>query len=465
MDARIVEFAEVLRQNGIRVSTAEVVDAERATTEVGLEDPAFFRAALQSTLVKREIDVDAFNRAFAFFFSGAARTFESLDRALLKQLEEQGLLEGDELKMVIATLGWLFPQLSPLAQAALTGDRSQLTQIFRAATLRLDMSRMESSLQTGFFSRRLLSGAGGDKARGDLAAFEAELKARGLSSQGLEIVSKHVAAAMRSVEDAARREVERQASARVRKASNALADRAFHTLTREEIEKAQSAVRKLAERIKTRLVRRQRSKRKGALNVRRTLRRNLPWGGVPMVPMFRSRRAERPDVVVLCDVSDSVRNVSRMMLLFMHTLQSLFARVRSFVFVSDVGEVTRYFKDLQVDQAIDIAVAGKAISIHANSNYGRALSMFARDHLSSLTRRTTVMVIGDGRNNYNPNHAWALRDIKTRCKRLLWICPEERRSWGFGDSELQTYAKICHQVVVVQSLADLERLADELIPV
>src|SRR6185369_559785 len=160
MDARIVEFAEVLRQNGVRVSTAEVVDAAQATSLVGVQDRDLFRSVLRSTLVKRDLDLEAFDRAFDFFFTGAARTFEALDESLLKQLEEQGLLEGDELQMVVATVNRLFNQLSPLAQAALQNDRARLAQLFSAATLQLDLSRLETPMQAGFFSRRLLAGAG-----------------------------------------------------------------------------------------------------------------------------------------------------------------------------------------------------------------------------------------------------------------------------------------------------------------
>lgn len=464
MQARIVEFSEVLRQNGVRVGTSEVQDAVRAAAEVGLEDRALFKAALRATLCKRDHDQEAFLRAFEYFFSGAARTFEALDQSLLRRLEEQGLIEGDELAMVIATVNRLFNQLSPLSQAALAGDRARLARLFRAASLQLDFSRLETPLQSGFFSRRLLAGSGVDKVRSDVEALEAELRARGLSSEGLEVVSRHLSGALRKVEDAARREVDRQVRARIRKSGGGLLDRPLHTLSRAELEQAQTAVRRLAEKLKARLMRKQRSSRRGALNVRRTLRRNMPWGGVPMVPQFRSRRPERPDVIVLCDVSDSVRNASRMMLLFTHTLQSLFARVRSFVFVSDIGEVTRHFKELDVEEAIDLAIAGKAISLHANSNYGRALSNFVRDQLGSVSRRTTVMVIGDGRNNYNPSHAWALKDLRRKARRLLWICPEDRRSWGFGDSEMATYARLCHQVVTVQSLGDLVRVAEQLVP-
>ncbi|MFZ5469709.1 MAG: VWA domain-containing protein [Myxococcota bacterium] len=464
MDARIVEFAEILRQNGVRVGPSEVNDAVRATLEVGLADRGVFEAALRSTMCKRELDQEAFSKAFAFYFSGAARTFEALDQSLLQSLEEEGLLQGDELAMVVATVNRLFNQLSPLTQAMLKGDRARLAHLFRAGTLQLELSRMDNPLQAAFFSRRLMASAGGEKLRSDLTALEGELTARGLSHEGLEIVSKRLASALRQVEDAARREIDRQAKARLRRASGGIAERAFHTLSRAEVDQAQHAVRRLAEKLKTRLVRKQRSRRRGSLNVRRTLRKNLTWGGVPMSPQFRDRRPERPEVIVLCDVSDSVRNASRMMLLFMHTLQSLFLRVRSFVFVSDVGEVTRWFKDLEVDQAIDLATAGKAISLHANSNYGRALASFCRDELGAITRRTTVMVIGDGRNNYNPHNAWALADVKRKARRVLWICPEDKRTWGFGDSEMLTYAKFCHQVVTVQSLSDLANVAEELVP-
>src|SRR5690606_12186573 len=134
----------------------------------------------------------------------------------------------------------------------------------------------------------------------------------------------------------------------------ALAERSFQELSREELERTNLAVRRLAEKLKARLVRRERDRRRGALHVRRTLRRNMGIGGVPARLVFRSRRPQRPDVVVLCDVSDSVRNVSRLMLLFVHTLQARFARVRSFAFVSDVGEITEHFKDVDAARAVDL---------------------------------------------------------------------------------------------------------------
>src|SRR6266852_2922175 len=425
MDARIVEFAEVLRQNGVRVGTSEVVDATQAVAQLGLERRDVFRSALRSTLVKRGADTEVFDRAFEFFFLGATKTLEGLDTSLLQALEAEGLLEGDELAMVVASLRQLAAQLSPLAQAALQGDR----------------------------------------AWADLKQIEAELKARGISAAGLQLVSQRLSQAMRKVEGAARREVEREVRARMAKRGSAILDRPLHTLSVAEVERMKEAVRRLAQKLKSRLIRRARSSRRGVLHVRRTLRRNLTWGAIPMIPSFRRRKPERPEVWVVCDVSDSVRNVSRMMLLFTYTLQSLFRRVRSLVFVSDLGEVTPWFRELKVNDAIDLATAGKAVSLHANSNYGRALGQLARDYLGAINRRTTVLIIGDGRNNYHPNNAWVLDEVRRKARRLIWICSEGRRAWGLGDSEMLTYSGACDQVVVVETFSDLAQVADQLLPV
>lgn len=464
MEQRVVEFVEVLRQNGLKVAVSEANDAVRALSEVGVEERDLTRATLKATLCKRAQDVAVFDRAFDFFFSGAAKTLEDIEKSLLARIEEEGLLQGDELKMIVWMMDRLAGQLSPLTMAAMNGNRGALAQIFRQASLQLDYSRIQNALQTGFYSRRLLTAAGAENMRSDIDSIAKELKSRGLSTEGVEVVSRHLSQALRKVEDAARGEVQRQTSARLKKATAGVDDKALHTLSRKEVEIAQASVRKLAEKLKARLIRRQRSKRKGQLNPRRTLRKNLTAGGVPMVPQFRTRRPQRPDVVVLCDVSDSVRNASRLMLLFTWTLQSLFTRVRSFIFVSELGEVTRHFKDAKVEDALEAALSGDVISLSSNSNYGNALATFAKDYLGTITRRTTVFVIGDGRNNFNSPNVWALEDLKRKAKRVVWICTEPKPNWGFGDSEMGNYSKAVTQVVTVLSLSDLEKIAPQLVP-
>ena len=466
VEARIVEFARLLRQNGVRVSPAEAVDAVRAASLAGVADRETFRAALRATMVKRGADAAAFDRLFSLYFSGLARIVEALERSVLRDLEESGILEGDELTMAAMTLSRLAPRLSPLARAALEGDAALLARLLRGAALTLDFSGLEASTQLGFYGRRLLSGAGGATLAADLERFPRALRDAGLDPARLEMVSERVRRALSTVEDAARRYADLERGARAeRRREGALAERGFATLSRDEVARTEQAVRRLAERLRDRLARRERSRRRGTLNVRRTLRRNLAWEGIPARLVFRARHRARPDVVVLCDVSDSVRHVSRLMLLFVHTPQSLFSHVRSFVFVSDLGEVTDAFRsERDVARAVDLATTGRAVSLAGNSNYGRALVSFHRRYMGAVTSRTTFIVIGDGRSNYLAPESWVLKEIRRRARRVLWICPEERWAWGSGDSEMPLYAAQVDRVATATRLSDLEKIAEALLP-
>ena len=395
------------------------------------------------------------------YFTGAKDLIEGLQGSLLEALDQEKLndLELEEIARLLA-------RMSPLSQALLTARTDQLARILRQATLSLDFRGLQSPLQRGFYARRLLQAAGGTEAEKELRQFLQTLRERGLDPAQLELASRKVSHTLQALEEAARRVADREQKARdpESRGDKSLLHRSMASLTPDEVQRMRTVVRRLAERLKARLSRRRKVRRRGKLSVRRTLRKNLSTGGEPYKLVFRARRPERPEIVVLCDVSDSVRNVSRLMLQFVYTLQELYARVRSFVFVSDIGEVTPLFRKTDVSTAVDLATAGKVINLSANSNYGHALQLFQQTWLGSITRRTTVIVIGDGRTNYNPPNAWALQEIKRRCRRLLWLCPEDKASWGFGDSEMPLYARYCHRVEAVRSVDDLARVAGEMLP-
>jgi uncharacterized protein with von Willebrand factor type A (vWA) domain len=463
LDARLRDFADLLRQNGLRVSPAELADAAAAAVTVGLDRRADFRGALRATLVKRGPDAATFDRLFELYFAGAKDLVDELQSSLLKQLEEEGLNEG-ELEEVARTL--MEMPFSPLADALLNGRQADLARMMRQAALSVDFRGLQSPLQRNFYARRVTQAAGAGGAEAELQRLLERLREQGLDPQGLEIVSRRTSYTLRELEEAARRVADRELQARdpERRAQGDLMFRNLNALSPAEVDKMRVLVRRLAEKLKARLSRRRKTRRRGQLSVRRTLRKNLVNGGVPAQLVFRSRKPERPDVVVLCDVSDSVRNVSRLMLHFVYALQELYARVRSFVFVSDLGEVTQLFKKLDIDEAVNVATAGRVVNLSANSNYGRALKMFHESYLGAVTRRTSVVVIGDGRSNYNPPEAWVLGELKKRARRVLWLCPEDRASWGFGDSEMPLYAKHCHRVEPVKSLDELVKAASELVP-
>src|SRR5438874_3600653 len=463
MDARLADFVGLLRQNGLRVSPAEMADAARATLLIGVEERDPFRSALRATLVKRGPDAPVFDRLFDLYFLGVKDLVEGLSGSLLDALASEKLTELDleEAARLLAQM-----QLSPLTDALVKGRAAELARLLRQATLSLDFRGLQSPLQRGFYARRLLQAAGGTGAEKELQQFLQTLRERGLDPAQLELASQKVSHTLQALEEAVRRVADREQKARdpESRGDKSLLHRSIASLTPDEVGRMRAVVRRLAERLKARLSRRRKVRRRGKLSVRRTLRKNLSTGGEPYKLVFRARRPERPEIVVLCDVSDSVRNVSRLMLQFVYTLQELYARVRSFVFVSDIGEVTDLFKKTDVSTAVDLATAGRVINLSANSNYGHALKLFHGTWLGSITRRTTVIVIGDGRTNYNPPNAWVLGELKRKCRRLIWLCPEEEHSWGFGDSEMPLYARHCHRVESVRSLDDLARVAAELMP-
>jgi uncharacterized protein with von Willebrand factor type A (vWA) domain len=459
MDKRLVELAGLLRHHGLRVGPGEVVDAAKALAILGLADRQTTHAALRSCLVKRASDAALFDRIFEMYFAGADEAVQLVGGSLVEELVRSQALADEEK----AALRVMVAGASPALAAVLSGDEAALAQVLGGAVLELDLSLLESPIQQGVYSRKLLAAAGAAQAGHELAAMAQALKERGAGPIALELVSRAFAEALQRLEEASRKVVAREIRLRRRGAAGDLADRPFVQLSARELERAAVAVRRLAERLKDRLSRRERSRR-GTLHVRRTLRLNLSWGSVPAKLAFRRRRPRRPEVVVLCDVSDSVRNVSRMMLLFVHTLQALFHRVRSFAFVSEIGEVTAAFRAADVRQAVDVALTGRSVNLFANSDYGKALGQFARDHLGAIGRRTTVLVIGDGRTNYHPPNVEALREIRRHARRLVWICPEDRRAWGTGDSAMGHYQAVCDRVAVVQTLADLERAAEQLVP-
>ena len=149
---------------------------------------------------------------------------------------------------------------------------------------------------------------------------------------------------------------------------------------------------------------------------------------------------------------------------FVYSLQDLYSRVRSFVFVADVGEVTESFRTNDVKEALDVALKGDIINVYAHSDFGRSFRSFVGDHMGAVNKRTTVIVLGDARNNYNLPHDWCLREIRQRAKRVIWLNPESRNTWGFGDSEMERYAIHCDLVEECRNLNQLYRVIDQLVP-
>jgi uncharacterized protein with von Willebrand factor type A (vWA) domain len=468
MDGKVVEFTALLRRNGVRVSLAETMDAFRALDTIGLSDRDTVRAALRTTAVKRSVDVPTFDRLFDLYFSGLGEAIREVTAATQAALG----LDQDDFEHFLEQLEELLREqgieMSPLAQALLRADAGRLEQMLRDAARQARLDQIEHGFQEGRFTHALAAALG----LGELGA-EMERLRRDLAGAAPDVARKldeYLARRLRDLQDLmkamVRQELDRQDVQRQdRQGLQSLAEKSFFYLTEDEIKRMDEAVRKLAQRLRNVVAVRRRRAKRGRFDSSATLRRNLQYGGVPFRIVFDRKRKDKPQVMVLCDVSDSVRNVSRFMLQFVYALQDLYSKVRSFIFVAEIGEVTQLFTEYDANQALDEALHGNLINVYAHSDFGRAFRSFHRDHLAAVNKRTTVIVLGDARNNYNLPHEWVLKDVQQRAKQVIWLNPENRMTWGFGDSEMDRYAPYCGIVEECRNLNQLYRVIDRLVTV
>jgi uncharacterized protein with von Willebrand factor type A (vWA) domain len=468
MEDRIVEFAAVLRRNGVRVSLSESMDAFRALELLGIGDPLLFRNALRATLVKRSGDVQPFEELFDFFFLGIGRAIDELDRRIMDELgltpqEFQRMLEQVE-----RLLEKMEGELSQVTRALLTGNRGELERLLReAAAQEADSAYPEGFRLTPY--TKMAARLRLDRVQSEVERFKSMLQMLGKNGEDLTRVLRYLDERLRDLNRLLREAIQQEqrkrgVEPRDFSARGSLGDKSFAFYTEDDIRRMNDAVARLAQRLKNRLSVRRKKAARGRFNVKETLRNNLQYGGVPFDIRLDRRRKTKPQVVILCDISDSVLNASRFMLQFVYSIQDLYSKVRSFVFVSDLGEVTKVFEDNEIHQAVETALKGDVIDVFSHSNFGRAFDIFYRNYFSAVTSKTTVLVIGDGRNNYNRPNEWVLREIQQKAKQLIWLNPENRMTWGVGDSEMPRYLPYCDVAAECRSINQLYKIVDLIAP-
>ena len=471
MQKKIIEFTNLLRKSGIRVSVAEGIDAFNALDELSLDDREVFQDALRSSMVKRGDEIPTFDELFNLFWSGF---YDNLKGAF-------GDMEGDlanmgiDLEQLLSQLAEMMENMdgdldmSELAQALLTQDLSELENMIRAAAEDAGTGRIENMLQVGFFSRRTTEQLGLEGAQQDLENLVERMKAMGMGDDQIqqmqELIRKLMETVRRTVRNFTERELQQQNHNYMEKfRREMLTEKSFYHLTEEEIQKMREVVTRLAQRIKNILSIRKKRLKRGKLDLHQTLRRNMARGGIPFEVVYKTRRKDRPKLIIMCDVSSSVANVSRFMLQFMYSLQEAFTKIRCYVFVAELGEVTDVFHDGDVNSAVEKALdGGDVINVYTRSNFGFAFHEFWKNHLAAVDNKTTVIILGDARNNYNDAKAWCIRDIQNKAKNVVWLNPESPSAWGFGDSVMDRYMPYCDIVEECRNLRQLSKVVDQIV--
>jgi uncharacterized protein with von Willebrand factor type A (vWA) domain len=455
----MLQFVHRLRAAGIPVSMVEMLDAAESVRHIQVADRRQFRAALAATLVKRTEHRPVFDSLFDIYFAvqrEAAPVATSLDRAAEGEGWSEVQVDAGEEEPSTDLLAALVRALRSDDQNALRALAALAVQQFagldaaRAASERYYLYRVLRQLELSEILRR--------------AILEEREEAEARTALGDRLIrDEHT----RRIEEF-RRMIAQEIRRRLVELRGApLAAEAFHdrpiedvdflTASPTELHQMREAIRPLAQKLAARIARRRRFRRHGRLDVRRTMRRSLQSGGVPLDPAFRYPRASRPDLYLLCDISGSVSEFARFTMSLLYAMKEEFSRIRLFVFVDGIDEVT----DLMHEGGHRLAPRNllyrtNVISGDGHSDYGNVFARFW--HLyghADLDPRSTVIITGDARNNYRDPGLEALRAIHERARKVYWLNPEPRREWNTGDSIMEVYSSGCHGVFEARNLRQL----------
>ncbi len=425
--AKLLGFCEELRSEGVAVGTSEILDAFAALEQVPWESQDDFREALATTIAKSQEDRRLFELLFERWFFRSAEA-EAIEREVGEgeQRHEGGeRLDIDELR-------------EQIRQAILDGDDDAMRDLARLAIAAFGRQGEGSGVVGVDVQRirRTLELSAGTQPQGQATDGAAERPP--IDRDQLNRFERHL-----------RRELERDLIERTETLppSRPLAelDRALPTSPTQDLAAVHRAVSQMKRRLAT-LGHEQRGRRKAqSVDVRRTLRASLETGGVPMHLRYRPKRPRRPEIYVLCDVSTSVTSASVFFLSVLHALHDSFRKLRSFVFIERISEVTEIFEHERDFREIARRVSseGGVADVSGYTDYGRVWLEFLTEISDELDPRSTVIVLGDARTNGREPHAEVFAQVAERAGRLFWLNPEPKLYWNYGDSVMAAYERYC----------------------
>ncbi len=242
-----------------------------------------------------------------------------------------------------------------------------------------------------------------------------------------------------------------------------IGERSFAALSPAEILQMQEIIKKLVRKLRDRMGRRYAAGSRRYLDVKKTLRHSGRFQGIPIEIKYRQRPLKKAKIVALCDVSGSVWSAARFMLNMLYSMQDCFSAVHSFAFISATTDITEIFEKHEADRAVEKVLSSRKIEFGALTDYGEVFQQFRRNHMHLVNKRTTVIIVGDGRSNYHNPREEILADIREKCRRIIWLNPEPEDFWHTGDSEINTYKAYCHELRPCRNLNQLVDFVEDLV--
>ena len=457
MDKRMVEFIRALRAAGIRISLSESQDAMYGVNEIGIRNMDNFRQTLSATLVKEHRDQPTFDYFFPLFFKNNEPPLQDImddltpeQQQMLQQALQSLMGDADALRQMMEQM--LNGQ--PLSQ-------EQLDQMAQAAGL----DSGDEMYQRGWFERRMQRQMQTNSLERMIADLMEELAEMGMSDEALqeleqmlrenlqgmnEQMSNYVGTTL--AENMARSEPDPQPD---------LLDIPFNRLSQHDIDNIRDEIRRLAAKLRSRASLRQRKAKNGQFDPRKTLRQNMRYGGVP-INLKRRTRHKKPKLVLICDLSTSMRYMVEFLMTLVYEMQDHVQKTSSFIFIDDMVNVTMDLEQMDSQDAVEKVLRENPPGYYS-TDLGNSLNTFANDFMSAIDSRTTVIILGDGRNNYNNPRLDIHQDMQRKARRLFWFCPEPPAQWGTGDSDMRHYAGQSDGVYQIRNLRELANAVDEII--
>ncbi|MGY4474731.1 vWA domain-containing protein [Bradyrhizobium sp. USDA 3364] len=454
MRENLHRFFRAARGAGVRVSPAESIDAMRAVAQVGFNDRAILRDTFLLTLAKTQDEKRALGECFDLFFSQPEPQQESAEQNRTDDGSESGANPSADEHGDNAG-GAANENLGSLAQMLLSQDRSAISTAIANASGAASLPDIRYFTQRGIFQTRILDAMGIQRLRDDIdeqttrnpaLAERLQEALNGLRGTVRDAVSQALLLYGREEAENLRNEILRNAP--------------LARIEPRQVEQMRALIRQIARRLRERYSKPRKRQRRGHLDVRRTLRRNAAWGGVPFLTAWKRKHRDRPKIVALCDVSGSVARVSDFFLLLIHSLHEVVDDVRSFAFSGHLIEVSDILESNSPEEAMKEIMSKVGFG---SSDYGNSFADFEDNWMNAITPQTTVIVLGDARSNNLDPRADILRRIGERSKRLVWLNPEGRMVWGFGDSEMPRYATFCTVVRQCATAQQLERAVSDIV--
>lgn len=469
-------FIVELREAGLPVSLTENLDAVEAVKHIPIEERETFKYALAATLVKNHAHWRAFETVFEVYFSLRGAEYELQDGEWSDDNPELEMHEEDQSGQMPGQGGgqegltqeqlaeMLFQALAKMDQNMMRAVARQSVQRFAGMepgrpvggtyylyrTLRnldlegvlerlLDQHKqnendadvLEQRLQKDEYEHRI------DQLKKEI---EAEIRRRLVADRGVEAMAKTLRKPLPEDVD-------------------------FMHASREEMVSLRRAIWPLTRKLAARLARKRRHGRKGPLDFRRTVRHSLSYGGVPAEPKFKYPKPSKPEIMVIADISGSVAAFARFTLHLVYALNNQFSKVRSFVFIDGLDEVTDYFEGVDdITQAIHrVNTEADVIWVDGHSDYGHAFEVFNERFGKDVGPKTTVMILGDARNNYHASQSWVIKEIEDKARKVFWLNPEPISYWDTGDSIVSEYSDHCNGIFEVRNLKQLEAFVENLV--